>query len=297
MVCARAVIHSPFAAAFTPGARFAQEQGGTVTVRVREIGRLVVPTGRIVVADPFTMDFADPPAPLSRTGPTGVFPIELAVARFEHGDERVACARVRFAEAPAVRWEPAGFERDGQVGWYGVDSGTGCFFDEAARGVVDDATAAEWSAAHESRRVDTWAWHVADVGAANVAMFSSGWGDGLYCTYWGLAADGAVVELVTDFEVLVGPLWERVELPLPLPFGACAHPLLAAHFVTLRRPLLSRTTAIVGGHGSAWVELSDGSPVSSKGEPTRRMYTWDKPGPGVRLVVHVAVGARPLAAL
>jgi hypothetical protein len=38
-------------------------------------------------------------------------------------------------------------------------------------------------------------------------------------SYWGFDAADRLIELVTDFEVLVGPISERLELPLPLPRG------------------------------------------------------------------------------
>ena len=37
----------------------------------------------------------------------------------------------------------------------------------------------------------------------NLAMFSSGGGDGAYYSYWGFAGDDEIVCLTTDFEVLV----------------------------------------------------------------------------------------------
>ncbi|WP_225764994.1 DUF4241 domain-containing protein [Inquilinus sp. Marseille-Q2685] len=39
-------------------------------------------------------------------------------------------------------------------------------------------------------------------GHANVAMFSSGWRDGFYASYFGLDETGRVVALVTDFGVV-----------------------------------------------------------------------------------------------
>ncbi|WAS94910.1 DUF4241 domain-containing protein [Nannocystis punicea] len=294
------MLHSPFTAAFTPGTRFAQERGELVEVGTRVVGELKVPSGRIVVADPLTTSFDEPGGPLTLAAPRGVFPVEVALARFEDGDVRVACARVRFeSSAPAVRWEVAVFEGEkppvgDAIPGYGVDAGMGCFFDEQARGVVDEATSEAWLAAMEEKAVDTWTWHTAEVGAANVVMFSSGWGDGFYGSWWGFDAGGRLVELVTDFEVLLGPRCERFELPLPLPRGRVRHPLLEEHDVTMRAPLLSRTAVILGGKGRARVELSDGSPVQMKRKGEARHYSWEKTPPGARLVVAVIVGLEPL---
>jgi uncharacterized protein DUF4241 len=38
---------------------------------------------------------------------------------------------------------------------------------------------------------------------ANILLFTSGWGDGAYPSYWGYAADDALVCLLTDFGVVV----------------------------------------------------------------------------------------------
>ena len=133
-----------------------------------------MPSGRVVVADPGTTDFADPPPPLTRSAPTGVFPVEVALAEFDGHDTRVACARVRFAARPAVRWEPALFvgqaANSGDGSTYGVDTGMGCFFDQAACAKVDESTMQAWGEALDRRRVDTWTWHVDEVGPANVVM-------------------------------------------------------------------------------------------------------------------------------
>ena len=93
------MIHSPFAAAFTSGTRFAPERSGVLEMSTRQLAMLKVPTGRILVADPFTTSFDKPCAPLAGTTATGEFPGEVALAHFEDGDARVACARLRFGEA------------------------------------------------------------------------------------------------------------------------------------------------------------------------------------------------------
>lgn len=295
------VIHSPFAAAFVAGTRFRHERDGEIVMRTATIGELIVPSGSILVADPFTTDFDPSQVPLARQAPVGVFPVDLAIACFDNCDERVACARVRFADAAAVRWEAAGFAgeapaADSEPSGYGVDAGMGCFADLASCTPQSDTPAEAWLTAVERGRVETWSAHVAALGQANVVMFSSGWGDGIYSSYWGLDAAGQIVELVTDFAVLLEPLRERIELPLPLPLGKVVHPLLAARRITVRRPLLSRTSAIVSG-GLALLQLSDGSPIAVHRTHPDWRWTWKRPAPDVRLRVLVRVGTRPCVPL
>lgn len=296
------MVHSPFAAAFTSGTRFASDEGGIIAIECRTIGELEVPTGRLGASDPFTTSFEEPGVPFAIRAPVGRFPVELAIARYANGDQRVACARVRFDRAKAVRWQMALIEGqrtpgDGETAGYGVDAGTGSFYDLAARAEVDESTSEAWLAAAERNGVDTWTWHVAALGVANVVMFSSGWGDGFYTSWWGLDDGDRPVELVTDFELLIGPVSEAIELALPLPRGRIHHPLLAQHALTLTAPLLSRTRATLAGSGAARLELSDGSPVKMTRARDERRYHWKASAPGVRLIVRVMVGARPLDVL
>ena len=53
-----------------------------------------------------------------------------------------------------------------------------------------------------SAPVGSRAWLLRPYGQANVAMFSSGWGDGFYASWFGLDEAGRVVALVTDFGVV-----------------------------------------------------------------------------------------------
>lgn len=294
-------MHTSFAAAFA-GSRFADEEGRIIEVTVHVIGDLKVPTGRLFASDPLTTSFdASHGEALDRAVPPGVYPVDVAVARFESGDQRVACARVRFAppSREAVTWiaaSPNGQpELEGDDTWgYGVDTGTGCFFDGAAVGDVDEATSDRWVEALNAKDVPTWTWHIADVGGANVVMFSSGWGDGVYTSYWGLDVDGAVVELVTDFDVLVKSERDEILVDLPLPRGAYAHPLLAKHGVTMRVPLLSWRTVVLGGNSASSVALTDGTPVTMEWRGAERHYSWSKPSPGARLSISVTTGATSL---
>ncbi|MGL4967217.1 MAG: DUF4241 domain-containing protein [Inquilinus sp.] len=183
---------------------------GPVALSGVEIGKLGVPSGRIVACDPFICDGAEA---FSRRVPAGKFPVQLAMAKLPH-DERVAFARILFADRPAVRWEmalrPGQTLQDLQPGYihgYGVDTGTGAFMDAATRTSYLAATADE---AATMRLVDALnnapsgsrAWLLRPYGHANVAMFSSGWGDGFYASYFGLDSAGRVVALVTDFGVV-----------------------------------------------------------------------------------------------
>jgi hypothetical protein len=192
--------------------------GERIPVSLHPIGELELPTGFVVACDPLVFPESDP---FTRALPPGRYPVELAVVRFPSGDERVAFARLLIASEPPVAWElalTAGQEiatlREGEIFGYGVDAGLGCFMDatsvpllleamdllESGSGANywDDLLKAEMSPNHR----DTWDWvlHRPDRSRPeNVAIFHSGWGDGIYPSFWGLDAEGAPVCLITDF--------------------------------------------------------------------------------------------------
>lgn len=253
--------------AFRDGERF-----GEGTTRVIEVDPLVLPTGRIVACDPMNLLFSRQPA-YTRSVPPGRYPVLLALLAnpglpASHLNyETVACAMLRFQEAPVQRWEMAL-----QPGWdlstlkpgyhfgYGVDAGMGCFVDEwtvarlpqeqqgfqdamrrgmlnpkdylqAYRTVVPTAFGellATFSDCRASGHPARSAILDAESGA-NIVCFPSGDGDGCYASYFGFAADGSAARLVTDFGFLVRCVTGELELPVPIrEHSILTHPDLAA---------------------------------------------------------------------
>jgi hypothetical protein len=192
----------------------------TPTLSLYALGELVLPTGRIVACDPFLV-FGDE-EPFTRGVAPGRYPVLVNVVEAE-GDARVGYAIVRFGERPPVRWEmalvpgqDAGMLGEGEFFGYGVDAGTGCFMDaQVARVLAERATEenehnGDLLEAMEKTYVHTWSWVdvVLDPATgANVVVFSSGWGDGSYPSFWGFDEGGAVACLVTDF----GIFWSEAE--------------------------------------------------------------------------------------
>ncbi|MBW8880758.1 MAG: DUF4241 domain-containing protein [Asticcacaulis sp.] len=189
---------------------------GKVGLRVVDAGQLKVTSGRIVACDAFLLegkafDFLVRP---------GAYPVRLAIADLGNDHFRVALARVDFLNTAATRWELAltpgqalSDLKPGQIFGYGVDSGTGAFGDAEAIARLDrsrgdsDAWIDEWIAAGEAGGKALGLPYVfllmLDAGPDNnVALFSSGWGDGFYTSWVGYDADGKVTALVTDFAVI-----------------------------------------------------------------------------------------------
>lgn len=215
-----ALLHLPpgqpaiFNDAFTAG-HTAQVRGRPLTFQHRLIGTFKLPSGQLVACDPFWCD-EEYAWPFARQVPPGEYPLHLAIARFRNGDERVAFARLTFSREPAVRWEMAVAEahevetlRRGEILGYPVDAGTGAFMDAQAWRAFTERRQRGEEAFYDSLDAEldrtyapTRSWLLMDAGPGSVALFSSGFGDGHYATYWGFDARGNLVAALTDFYVV-----------------------------------------------------------------------------------------------
>lgn len=210
--------------AFVPRAKL-KEEGRVYAVELVTLPPLVLPTGRIFACDPYTMFGA---APFERAVRRGAYPVTLSVAKISGRvtDRRVGCAMVRFAKGPVAEWVNA--TKKGQKvtrlapGYhygYGVDAGVGCFGDASVLptlDLVDEVVRANGRGEGflydvTARDLDDRRWGSAVLDPktkANMLVFSSGFGDGVYPSYWGLSKSGKAVCLVTDFGVYPRPEFE-----------------------------------------------------------------------------------------
>ncbi len=205
-------------ALFQVGTRFALPLGdevSTVRMDVRGLGRLRMPTGRLIAVDPALIPFENEPFTVSV--PPGEYQVTLAMGRWEprsKPDSRsgwVAAARLLVRDEPVVAWElalRAGQDPrllgDGEFYGFGVDAGMACLVDAAATGqliaIADD----------EDRYRDTYVDADLDEGievtdptsGANAFAFRSGWGDGAYPVWVGRTTAGDVACFVADMLLL-----------------------------------------------------------------------------------------------
>ena len=189
--------------------------GDVVTLEQRELGLLNLPSGQIIACDPFIGGVE----PFEVTVNAGRYPVFIGTAQRDLGDDGdsiVAYALLRFSDEIPVQWQIATWPGDdmalipeGQIIGYGVDMATGCFMDSDAAQVLE----AEFSAngVNYMRYLDNqlekngriWAdVTLNQTSGLNVILFTSGFGDGVYASYWGYTADGQIACLVTDFGVL-----------------------------------------------------------------------------------------------
>lgn len=206
----------PEVAAADVARAFVELTVGVHTFSVLCVGDLAVPTGRIVACDMLVFPET---RPFVRTVTPGTYQVELAIARVSDSDERCAAARLVINDRPTVRWEPALIDGDpplgpGRVPIYGVDTGLGSFMDVACRDTLLVAMAPArikvsyyddllYKELDRKRPTVDWTLHVPDPASPhNVAIFSSGWGDGGYVTHVGLDADDRVTCFMTDFQIV-----------------------------------------------------------------------------------------------
>jgi hypothetical protein len=171
------------------------------------IGKLKVTSGRVVACDPMLIE--EYGKPYTQVFPTGEFPVQLSIAKFDNG-ETLAFARINFSDAPVEKWEhallegqlPIPLEGKEEYGFI-VDSGVGSFMDEDASKAFDKKQGSSFEGElykemdkHYHHR---WRYALYNFGNHNMAAFSTGFGDGRYATYIGFDANGKPCRLLSDF--------------------------------------------------------------------------------------------------
>ncbi len=188
--------------------------------KVITIGKLHLPSGKIVACDPY---FCVSAVPFSREVSPGNYDVQLCQIDSPDWGPRIALARILFkCRGRAVAFEKAIKEFTDSSGHF-VDSGVSSFMDELTRvafaevlaeyyhshprgNYYTDILAAEFkrNAVNQQDTTDIGRWnlHCLPNLELNVAMFASGLGDGFYESFWGLDKDGEATCLVTDFGIL-----------------------------------------------------------------------------------------------
>lgn len=193
---------------FFVGSKFSE------SIVIQELGEINLPTGKIVACDPLV---CPEELPFSKQVKAGRYPVTLYIHCIDD-DKRVGFAKLTFSDKLPSRFELAVNEeqnleelKEGYIFGYGVDSGTGSFMDEKAAAKVvelmdsaEDYNIPELEDMLEKTYVDTYCTANFRIPGTDLdlAAFSSGFGDGLYPTYWGFDENDNICCLITDFETV-----------------------------------------------------------------------------------------------
>ncbi len=184
-------------------------------VAVDELGTVPLPDGRLVACDPYVGGAGA--APFRTLLPRGEHPAYLARTRITDDHWRVMAVVLATGPGPVSSWSMGRVGEEvlptkaGEYTGFGVDAGTGCLasplaMPDVAEVLDDDEGMLEDPLSVAVFESDLDAGVVAPrPGALPVAVFSSGWGDGVYPTWLGLAADGSVAVAMVDLMVLNDP--------------------------------------------------------------------------------------------
>ncbi|WP_146037999.1 DUF4241 domain-containing protein [Tabrizicola aquatica] len=209
-------------------------------IMLTQLGTIHLPSGRIVAVDPYT---AFGLTPFDRRAPPGNYAVRLWFAATE--PTRPALAELRLRACTPVFWHNAAPEGRSLLGLapgegYGVavDAGTSSFappeFFETFGPVTDGVLQGDAYFSFVNETLFPLAFpddtgiprdFITQNGGQDIAVFSAGWGDGFYFSYWGFDDLGCPCALVTDFGVLEeGYPYDSTALRLPGPRARKAPP-------------------------------------------------------------------------
>lgn len=182
-------------------------------VHLVKIGKLSLPAGRLVAADPYLIGAE--PEPFIQLLNSDSADVLAARAVIGEGHERIAALILKVGSAAVADWTMATvggqdvttLDAEGFFG-YGVDAGTGSFGSPDAMRIAGRVLNADAGMLEDplSRALlgdgigtQSAAVVAPEPGSTPIAVCSSGWGDGCYPTWLGIDSSGDVVVAVTDF--------------------------------------------------------------------------------------------------
>ncbi|GGU42940.1 DUF4241 domain-containing protein [Lentzea flava] len=181
----------------TEGARFRTRNGDVLTVRRTPAGKIRLPGGRLVVADPGWLDASS--TPLAAAVPPGEYPLDVFQVTEDRTTWTAAC-RVSVTYAPVASWELA--LREGDVE---LELGDGEFYgnpvDTATVALVDQTGATAFSHTDiDAAMAGEAVYRTLSSGNTDLIIVP-GWSDGACLVWLGRAADGSVSRFVVDLQV------------------------------------------------------------------------------------------------
>jgi hypothetical protein len=207
---------------------------------VCELGKVIFPTGHVVIADPLCYLGTEHACPLEKSIEPGEYPIILSVLKDEIWGIRYLAAKLLITDKRAVRYETAArkveesedSKKYNGLNGFGVETGLACFCDEETERLYkgflqqwhhshpggnhyDDYFEQIFAFSYENapkyqREGGDWIdWSVPST-TNNIIMFGSGFGDGYYQSYWGYDTEDKICCLAIKF---IDP--EAFDVPMP----------------------------------------------------------------------------------
>lgn len=199
---------------------FTEKQIGKEKMDILEIGTAAFPTGTILACDPL-IELEDAISYIQTVEP-GTYPVTISVLLSEEYGDRYACVKVTVTDNKPVYYDigvvgnenlDEELDEDEYFGFI-VDSGMGCILDLKTQDIfkaywekrcneeedIDpyndlfcDLLEENYTAYPKYQREggDWLNWTVPETDLS-IPIFASGWGDGIYPTYFGYDADGKI---------------------------------------------------------------------------------------------------------
>lgn len=197
-----------FETAFIKGTTEVREDS-TVHLYGINIGNITISSGLITACDPILID--EYGIPFTQVFPKGEFPVQLSIAK-QGPEEYIAFARIKFSDAPVAKWEFALLKGQEPIPVGGkkshdfiVDGGYGIYTDHEAGRILnrDNLLSLNDSIYREMDKHNhyKWRYNIHQFGDHNLAMFSTGFGDGRYASYIGFDSSGLPCRLLTDMNI------------------------------------------------------------------------------------------------
>lgn len=201
-----------------------------IPLKYLSLGEVAIPTGQIIVCDPLVYFYDS--LPFNKRVKPGKYPVTVCIAQTKDSVDRYAVVKLEFSKTKATKWELAitdgqnisELKEDDEFFGFPVDAGLGCFMDLQTRqffnefhedfmtqnlegNIYDDLFADEFkkNAIDQNDPADAGDWlnfNLPNKPELNVIMFHSGFGDGVYPSYWGTNESGEICNLMIDFGVL-----------------------------------------------------------------------------------------------
>ncbi len=186
---------------------------GMMSIERIEAGKLKLISGKIIATDPILM-YDDQSYSKSVTPAT--YPVYIYNGKTDKRKSQTILAEIRFNDNVPVKWEMALFKGENASSFandefmgYEVENGLGCFMDEKVMDILDVMDDKELEAYEKNIKVkirnstDSTADIVIDKKTgSNIIVFTTGWNNGVFPTYYGLDNQNKLVRLVTDFMVI-----------------------------------------------------------------------------------------------